>query len=106
MPDAARRRDLTPASAIPLAYFAFAHLGLAAALLVLALRPDLPGAFFYHPKMVALVHLVTLAWLSGSILGAFYIVGPLALRLPMPVRWTDWVAFLAFALGWLGVSAQ
>jgi len=106
MSNASSRRDLTPASAIPLAYFAFAHLGLAAALLVLVLRPDLPGAFFYHPKMVALVHLVTLAWLSGSILGAFYIVGPLALRLPMPVRWTDWAAFLAFALGTTGMVSH
>jgi hypothetical protein len=31
--------------------------------------PGVPGRFFYHPRMVALVHLVTIAWLSGSILG-------------------------------------
>lgn len=99
MLDAAARRALLPSSAIPIAYFALAHLGLAAALLTLVLRPDVPGAFFYHPQMVALVHLVTLTWLSGSILGAFYIVGPLALRLPMPVRWPDWVGFASFAIG-------
>ena len=104
------RRDLTPSSAVPLAYFALAHAGLAAALLVLLFHPGLPGGFFYHPRMVALVHLVTLAWLSGSILGAFYIVGPLALRLPMPVGGSDWAAFGTFAVGtaamiayvWLG----
>ena len=97
------RRDLVPSSAIPLAYFAFAHVGLAVALAVLLVRPDVPGGFFYHPRMVALVHLVTLAWLSGSILGAFYIVGPLALGLPMPGRWPDWVSFAAFASGTIGM---
>jgi hypothetical protein len=99
-------RDLTPSSAIPLAYFAFAHAGLATALAVLACHPDLPGAFVYHPRMIALVHLVTLAWLSGSILGAFYVVGPLALRLPMPVQAGDWAAFAAFAGGVTGMVSH
>src|SRR5436190_9867938 len=31
--------------------------------------------------MVALVHLVTLGWITFSIVGAIYIVGPLALRM-------------------------
>ncbi len=99
----ASRRDLIPSSPISIAYFALAHAGLALALLVLVCRPSLPGPFFYHPKMIALVHLVTLAWLSGSILGAFYIVGPLVLRLPMPVGWRDWAAFASFALGTTGM---
>ena len=98
-PDSLARRDLVPASALPIAYFAFAHAGLALALLALVVSPDLPGAFFYHPRMIALVHLVTVAWLTGSILGAFYIVGPLALRLPMIVRAPDWWAFAGFAAG-------
>lgn len=93
------RRALIPSSALPLAYFAFAHAGLAAAFLVLAIDPAMPGGFFYHPRMIALVHLVTLAWLTGSILGAFYIVAPLALRMPLPVGRADWTAFFSFALG-------
>jgi hypothetical protein len=99
----ATRRDLTPSSLLPLAYFAFAHLALATACVVVATHPSLPGAFFYHPRMVAVVHLVTLGWLTGSILGAFYIVAPLALRLPMPVRVADWAAFAAFVLGTVGM---
>lgn len=106
MTDATARHDLTPSSALPLAYFALAHAGLAGALLVLVLDPWLPGAFFYHPRMVAVVHLVTLAWLSGSILGAFYIVAPLALRLPLPVGRTDWIAFVGFAAGTSGMVAH
>jgi hypothetical protein len=100
------RRDLIPSSAIPIAYFAFAHAGLALALAVVAARPQIAAGFFYHPKMLALVHLVTLAWLTGSILGAFYIVAPLALRMPFPAGAGDWVGFLAFAVGTSGMVAR
>ena len=94
---------LAPTSAIPLAYYALAHAGLATALIVVGLDPGLPGSTFYHPRMIALVHLLTLSWISGSILGSFYIVGPLALRLAMPVRIGDWLAFSAFASGTSGM---
>ena len=100
------RADLTPSSAIPIAYYAFAHVGLASALIVLAADPGLPGASFYHSRMVALVHLLTLAWLSGSILGSFYIVAPLALRLAMPVHRADWLAFWSFVLGTTGMVSH
>jgi hypothetical protein len=97
------RRDLLPASALPLAYFALAHTGLGAAFILLALNPDLPGGYFLHPRMVALVHLVTLAWISGSILGAFYIVAPLALGMPFAAGRADWLALLAFLAGTTGM---
>jgi hypothetical protein len=100
------RSDLIPSSALPIAYYAFAHAGLAAALGTLAVEPSLPGASFYQPRMVALVHLVTVAWLSSSILGSFYIVAPLALRLPMRVRPADWVAFASFAVGTAGMVSH
>lgn len=99
-------RAFLPASALPLAYFAGAHAALACAFAVLAINPDLPGGFFYHPRVVALVHLVTVGWLSGSILGAFYIVAPLALRLAMPVGRTDWAAYAAFQAGTIGMAAH
>lgn len=56
--------------------------------------------------MVGLVHLLTLGWISGSIPGAFYIVAPVALRMPMPVSAADWAAFGAFALGTIGMVAH
>jgi hypothetical protein len=101
-----RTQDLSPSSGIPLAYYAFAHAGLATALLVLVVDPGLPGGAFYHPRMIALVHLVTLAWLSGSILGSFYVVAPLALRLPMPAGRADWAAFGSFVLGTAGMVSH
>lgn len=100
------RQDRSPTSALPLAYFALAHVALLVAFAALALRPDLPGGFFYHPRMIALVHLITVGWISGSILGAIHIVGPLALGLPLPVGRTDWVAFWSFAIGLPGMAAH
>ena len=73
---------LVPATGLPLLYFAFAHFCLALGFAALVVSPGLPAGFFHHPRMVALVHLVTLGWITSSILGAFYIVGPLALRMP------------------------
>src|SRR5262245_30635713 len=94
------------ASAIPLAYFALAHASLVAGLLVLVAEPSLPGRFFYHGRMVALTHLVTLGWLSSSILGAIYIVWPLALACPLSVRRLDWIAWAAYAIGVAGMVSH
>jgi hypothetical protein len=101
-----RRRELLPAAGVPLLYFAFAHGCLAVTFATLAIAPQVAGGFFFHPRMVALVHLVTVGWISGSILGAFYIVGPLVLRMALRPRWADRVAFVAFAFGTMGMSAR
>jgi hypothetical protein len=99
-------RALLPASGIPLLYFTFAHVCLALACAVLIVWPDLPGEYFFHPRMTAVVHLVTLGWISGSILGAFYIVGPLALRLPLRPGWLDRVGCASFAAGTIGMVSS
>ena len=104
--EARGRGALAPSSAIPIAYFAFAQACLLAALAALAVTPGLPGAFFYHPKMIAIVHLVTLGWITGSILGSFHVVAPLALGVPMPASWRDWAAFASFAIGTVGMVAH
>lgn len=100
------RVALLPAPGIPLLYFGLAHLSLGLAAAVLVVQPSLPGGFYFHPRMVALVHLVTLGWISGSILGAFYIVAPLALGLPLRPGWPDRVAFGSFAIGLSGMIAH
>ena len=94
------------ASSLPLAYFAMAHASLALALAILVFDPALPGAFFYHARMIAVVHLLTIGWITGSILGAFYIVGPLALGMAMPVRGRDWAGFAAFWIGAAGMVSH
>lgn len=103
MPISSTRAALLPAPWLPLAYFAGAHVALAAAWGLLLAVPDLPGAFHYHPRSIAVVHLITLGWISGSILGAFYIVAPLAFGLPFPARAADAWACASFQCGAAGM---
>lgn len=98
--------EFLPSRLPPLLYFAFAHACLGTAFAATALDPDGIGGFFYHPRMLAVVHLVTLGWISGSVLGAIYLVGPLALRFPLPTRWPDHGAFGSFAVGVTGMASH
>jgi hypothetical protein len=95
-----------PARWVPLLYFALAHVSLGAAFTALAFAPRSLVGFFYHPRMLAVIHLVTVGWISASILGAIYVVGPLAFRMPLPARRADYVAFGAFAVGVLGMASH
>ena len=97
---------MMPARWVPLLYFAFAHVSLAVAFGALACRAQSLGGFFYHPRMLAVVHLVTLGWISASILGALYVIGPLALRMPMPAGPADYAAFAGFAVGVAGMAGH
>lgn len=53
--------------------------------------------------MASLVHLITLGWISTSILGALYVVGPLAMRLPMRGGALDVTAFACMTIGTAGM---
>lgn len=97
------REQRLPPRWLPLLYFGFAHLCLAAAFAAVALDPRGVAGFYYHPRMVAVVHLVTLGWITASILGAVYMIGPMALRMPMPARAADRWAFGLFATGVIGM---
>jgi hypothetical protein len=81
-------------------YVALAHVSLALAFAAVAIDPPGPAVFFYHSRFLAIVHLVTLGWITASILGALYIVGPTALRTWFPARWPD---YLAAAFVWIGI---
>ena len=91
---------------LPVLYFGLAHLCLGAALAAFAADPAGLAGFYYHPRMVAAVHLVTLGWISGSIVGALYMIGPMAMRLSLPVRPGDYVGFAGYATGVLGMVAH
>lgn len=94
---------MMPARLVPLLYLAFAHVALATAFALVAADPRAFAGFFYHPRMVAVVHLVTLGWIGGSILGSIYIVGPLALRMALPAARADTVVFALYAVGVTGM---
>jgi hypothetical protein len=102
-PQSAMRR---PSLGVPILYFATAHVALMLAAFLVAWSPQTVVGFFYHPRMAAVVHLVTLGWITFSILGAIYIVGPMALRMPMPVTRADYVAFGSALTGVVGMVAH
>ncbi|HET7695207.1 MAG TPA: hypothetical protein VFK57_05815 [Vicinamibacterales bacterium] len=86
-----------------LLYLAPAHVALALAFGGVALDPAAATGFFYHSRMLAIVHLVTLGWITASILGALYIVGPAALRTWFRAGWLD---YTAAAFVWIGVTGM
>ena len=92
-----------PPRALPLLFLGTAHVSLALASLFAAIWPHAVAGFFYHPWLVALVHMVTLGWISFSIIGAIYIVGPVALRMDVPVRPLDYVAYVFAITGLIGM---
>jgi hypothetical protein len=94
-----------PARRAPLLYLGFAHACLLLGLGLLAARPEL-GGFYYHPRLIAVVHLVTLGFLTSAILGSLYIVCPLALRLPLPEGPADAVAAVSWMIGVSGIASH
>jgi hypothetical protein len=95
-----------PPSRLPLLYFAYAHLCLAAALAALAAFPHSFYGFFYHPRMLAAVHLVTLGWITSHIVGALYMIAPMALRTRLVTNRADTFAFWSYAIGVTGMVAH
>lgn len=102
-PDGAGR---APARWLPLLYFAFAYVSLAWAFATIAIHPHDVAGFFYQPRMLAVVHLVTLGWVSCSILGAFYVIAPMALRVGLSARRLDYWSFGCVALGVSGLVSH
>ncbi len=103
MDAADKRLALLPPRALPLIYFTYARAAFFAAALAVALDPIGAAGFFYHARMLAIVHMVTIGWLSCSILASIYIVGPFALRIALPARAADYVACAVAGAGLTGV---
>jgi hypothetical protein len=110
----ARARDNHPAGPrtplpprlLPVLYVAVAHVALALACAAVAADPRGVAGFFYHSRMLAIVHLVTLGWITASILGALYLVGPIALRVHFPADRSDYAAFALLLIGIVGMVAH
>ena len=95
-----------PPRLLPILYVALAHIALALAFAAVAADPRAVAGFFYHARMLAVVHLVTLGWITCSILGALYIVGPVALRVTFRAGWVDYTACALVAIGIIGMVAH
>jgi len=105
-PEAPAAADFLPSRGLPLLYLAVGLASLAGAFAVVAVDPAGIAGFFYHPRMLAVVHLVTLGWIGGSVLGSIHIVGPLALRTPLRASRADLAGFAAFTVGMLGMVSH
>ncbi len=99
-------RSLLPPRVLPVLYFSAAHLSLAVAFAAVAVDPRGVAGFFYHARMLGIVHLVTLGWITASILGSLYLVGPIALRVTIPAGTLDYAAFVLVSAGIVGMVAH
>lgn len=99
-------RHLLPPRVLPVLYFVAAHVALAVAFAAVAIDPRGVAGFFYHSRMLGIVHLVTLGWITASILGSLYLIGPIALRVTIPSEWPDDVAFAFVVAGIVGMVAH
>jgi hypothetical protein len=95
---------------LPPVFFAGGITSFAAALVALPFLVPLLGEHFYQAPVLAVTHLVTLAWVSQVIMGVLYRYVPGLTKQPLPypgLAVVQWAAFVGGAAGlvvhlWLG----
>ena len=86
-----------------LAYLGAAAVAFVSAMVALPwLAPELSG-HYYHPRVVALTHTVTLGWITMSILGASYQLIPIVLGRPL---WSERLARWQLGVLLIGVTGM
>jgi hypothetical protein len=95
-----------PSRLLVLLYLATAHISLALAFALTAWNPYAVAGFFYHSRMVAIVHLVTIGWIAMSILGMVYLVVPMTFGVAFPARKSDYAAYALTVIGLIGMVAH
>lgn len=100
------RAGAREARSLPFWYFFLAHACMAVAGEAIAAQPRALLGPWYQGHTLAIVHFVTLGWITGSILGAFYAFVPMAFRVTMPVTRWDGAAFVLYAVGATGVASH
>lgn len=86
---------------LPLAYLVTAAVAFVLAALALPwLAPELAG-HYYQPRILALTHVVTLGWITLTIMGASYQIVPIVLGCPV---WSERLARWQLALTAVGTS--
>lgn len=106
MPPARPRPGTGPSPLVPLGYLACAAVAFPVASGGVAwLAPELAG-HYYHPRVLALTHTVTLGWVTLAIMGASYQLIPVVLGRPI---WSERLArwqLAVLAVGVTGVVAH
>lgn len=95
-----------PPPALPRRYLVAATLAfVAAAVAVPALAPELAG-HYYHPRILALTHVMTLGWITLAIMGTSYQLVPIIFERPLwSARLARW-QFIAFIVGAAGIVSH
>ena len=89
-----------PSAMLPLSYLTAAAIAFVlAAAGVPWLAPELAG-HYYHPRLLALTHTVTLGWITLTILGASYQLIPVVLERPL---WSERLARWQLVVAVLGI---
>ncbi|HUF90991.1 MAG TPA: hypothetical protein VMR23_01350 [Candidatus Limnocylindria bacterium] len=89
-----------PSALLPLTYLLTASAAfILAALAVPWLAADFAG-HYYHPRLLAVTHTVTLGWITLAIMGASYQIIPIVLERPL---WSERLAWWQYALVVTGV---
>lgn len=91
---------------IVLLYLTTAHISLALACAITAWDPYAVAGFFYHSRMVAIVHLITIGWIAMSILGLLYVVVPMHFGAAFAARRTDYAAYALIVIGLIGMVSH
>src|SRR5688572_27062304 len=81
-------------------------MSLAGAFALTASNPYAVAGFFYHARMVAIVHLITIGWIALSILGMVYVVVPMTFGRAFPARKGDYGAYALTVIGLIGIVAH
>ena len=89
-----------PSPMLPLGFLAVAALAFALATLALPWLGDALTGHYYHPRILALTHTLTLGWITVAILGASYQLIPIVLERPV---WSERLGRWELALITLGV---
>ena len=91
------------APSLPLGYLVSASLALVVAAVALPwLAPELAG-HYYHPRVLALAHMVTLGWITLTIMGASYQLIPILLERPVASERVARWQLPCFVVGVVGV---
>jgi hypothetical protein len=97
------RPGSAPSVSVPLSYLVVAAAAfVTAALGVVWLAPDLAG-HYYHPRVVALTHIVTLGWITLTIMGASFQLIPIVLERPI---WSERLARWQFRILVLSIAGM
>jgi hypothetical protein len=95
-----------PSRGLVALYLTTAHISLALAFALVAWNAYAVAGFFYHSRMVAIIHLITIGWIAMSILGMVYVVLPMTLGIAFPARRADYAAYALTVIGLIGMVAH